>query len=465
MNITKQEVDNLNAVIKLELSEGDYGDKVNQILNDYRKKANMPGFRPGMVPIGMIRKMYGNAVKADEINKVLSSSLYDYIEQNNLEILGNPLPNDEQSNVEDFDKQKDFEFAYDIGLAPQFEISVTAKNKYNQYKIVIDDELLNKNIGDVARRYGSVKEAETSQENDLIQGEFRELGKEEGEGVVHTSTVSLEFLEDEAEKQKLIGKKLGDVVKVNPAKLSKGDTDMAAMLGVQKHELENLSQEFEFQISKIYNLTPAPLEQELFDKIFGEGKISGEEEFRNKIKEELAKALEVDCERKLKKDIYDDLIKKAKMDLPDEFLKRWLKAASKEPIPENIFDEEYEKYADSLRWQLMENKIIKTHELQIQEEEIKAYVRQMVQEQFAMYGQTEMPDEQLDAFGQRILSNEEERNKIYNQLYDKKITEFLKNTCTFKEKEVSYDDFVKLVTEKPSKFNLFNKNFFNKLFK
>jgi len=460
MNVSKEQTGPLNATVKLKVSPNDYKEKVDKVLKDYKRKMKMPGFRPGMVPFGMVKKMYGKAVMADEINKLLADSLYKYIEENSIQILGNPLPKDDDKQSIDFDHQKEFEFEYDLGLAPQFDAKISAKDKFTKYEIQADDKLIDKNINELAKRYGKVSEAETSSENNLLQGEFVEQGKEDG--TKHASTIALEYIEDEKTKKSLVGRKIGDKIILNPRKVSKSDADMAAMLKIEKDAVETVGKNFEFTVSKVFKMEPAPVNQELFDKIFGEGKIKSEAEFRQKMTEELKKELDKEAEWKLKKDIIDSLIEKLKLSLPDEFLKRWLKAASskeenKEPLNDGQIEKEYENYSKGLKWQLIMNKIMKENNINVASDELLNHTKSLLQKQFATYGMPLEDNEKLNEYAQRLLGNKEESQRIHDELVDQKVSSFFKSTFTIKNKAVAYDEFVKLATEKPKKFNLFKK--------
>lgn len=456
MNITRENLDDLNAVLHLKIEESDYKSEVNKILKDYRKRANIPGFRPGNVPFGMIKKMYGKAVLMDELNKLLSNSLNNYIKENEIPVLGQPIPNEESPQI-DLDLQKEFEFKYDLGLAPKFEVELTAKQKFTRYNISIDDALLQKNIDDVAKRFGNMETVDIVEDGDMLQGEFVELDKPEEEAIKHVSTIMLEYIEDEKQKSKFIGLKPGSTIEVDPKKVSKGESDLAAMLGVEKELLPEIGNKFSFTIDKVYRMQPAELTQELFDKIFGPDQVKSEKEFKDKIREELAKNLEVDSGLKLKKDIYDHFISKLKLSLPDDFLKRWIKQSGEEELTEDKLEEEYEKYADSLRWRLIENKIIEKEDLKVEIDEIKGKIRSIINKQFAIYGLPEVDEERIEEMTAEVLQNREEVEKIYGELMDEKIMDKMINTFTIKDKDVTYDEFVKLVTEKPRKFKLFNK--------
>lgn len=460
MDIVQENIDNLNATLSIKIAPADYEAPVKKVLLDYQKKANMPGFRPGKVPFGMIKKMYGNSVLADEINKILVDNLYKHIEDNKLPVLGNPLPKDEDQITIDINNDKDLEFKYDLAFAPEFEVNLTEKDKFNKYKITIDDELINKYIKDIAKRYGKVGENETSTENDMISGEFNELDDKgnllEG-GIKHTSTIALEFVDDKKVQKELLGLKKEETITVDPFKVSKGRADMAAMLNISKPKAEKLTSKFSFTVKHIYSVQPAEVNQELFDKAFGPGSVQSEDEFKVRIADELTKALTEDSDKFLKKEVADSLMDKLKLQLPDAFLKRWLLETNKEKLTAEKVEEEYDEYAKSLRWQLIENKIIENNGIKVSADEAKERAKELFRMQMAQYGYPEVEDEQLEEAAKNILGKQEDAKRIFEDLMERKVLDFMKDTLSLKEKELSFDEFVKLASGKPSKGKILDK--------
>ena len=452
MDITQEKIDDLNAVVKVNLTEADYKEKVANTLKGYRKQAKVPGFRPGMVPMGMINKMYRKSVLAEELNKTAADSVYNYIKENNLEILGNPLPKEGEMKL-DLDKDTSFEFIYDLGLAPKFEMKISEKSKFDLYKIGVDQKLVDKNVADIQKRYGKVSNVEETAMRDMIQGDFKELednGSVKTGGIYHTSTIALEYIEDAKVKKTLVGKKIGDKITVDPHKVSKGGADTAAMLNVDKSLVDDIKSKFEFEVKLIYRVEPAVLNQELFDKAFGKDSVKSEKELKAKISGEISKQLDTDAKRKLKYDITEKLIDKAKLKLPDTFLKRWLLAVN-EKLTQDQLDTEYEDYAKGLRWQLIQNKIFKENDIKVEHEDVMNYTKDLVRQQMVQYGQMEIEDKELDETASRVLQNKEEAQRIYEMLYDTKMMELFENTFKLKNKEVTYDEFVKLASEKKEK--------------
>ncbi len=456
MNVTQEKVDELNAKVTIKVEPADYEPAVKLVIDNHRKQMTLQGFRPGKVPFGVAKKMYGKAVLADELNKILSEKLNEHIRENDLNIIGQPLAEDIQDLQLDFDKT--FEFNYELGLAPNFEVELTAKDKFNHYKIKVDDELVDKYVRDFQRRYGKSTEVDVVGEDDMIYGALYELGKDgkRKEGGVHNhTTIAVDYVENKDAKKKLIGKKKEDTVKVEPAKLAKGDVDLSQMLGISVAELDEVGKEFELVIESIHNIEPHPLNAELFDQVVGPGVAKTEEEFRNKIVIDLEKYLEGDSQKKLRRDIHDKLIERLKLELPDAFLKRWLlqQGSNNEerPITQDDIDREYDDYSRMLRVQLIESQIAKQNDIKVEYPDIVGRVKENIKAQFASFGQQEVEDQMLDQFAQNFLQKEEEVRKVYDQLFDERMNEFYTNNVKLQEKEVTFDEFVKLASSKSGK--------------
>ncbi len=442
MNFTKEKIDELNAVVKVKLGPEDYADRVEKILKDYQRKASVPGFRPGKVPSGMIKKMYGKSILVDEINKILNDSLNGYITENKLEVLGNPLPKRDDAQIIDWDNQKEFEFSYDLGLAPQFEVELSSKETFDYLKVKIEEDTITKYSDDMAKRYGKVANTDVSSENDLLFGDIVELdeaGNAAELGISKSTTLAVDTIKNESLKQQFIGLTKGAKVIVDPNQLSDNKTDIAAMLGITKERADILSNKFSFTLTNISRIQPAELTEEFFGKVYGK-EVTTLEQFREKIREELGQMYAVDSERKLKNDIVLRLVEKLKIDLPDEFLKRWLMAVNDKPIGYEQVSAEYNSYSNGLRWQLIENKILKNNKINISNEELRDYVRGLVNEQFARYNQAVMQPEDLEATVNRVLSNQEEAKKLYERMYDIRLMDLFKSSFTINTKEISVDE-------------------------
>ncbi|PCJ25659.1 MAG: trigger factor [Flavobacteriales bacterium] len=451
MNITKEKVDDLNAVIKVQLNQADYQEKVDKILKDHRKKATIPGFRKGHVPMGMIKKQVGTSILVDEINKILSESLHKFITDEDLNLLGNPLPKIDEQNKIDWETQKDFEFNYEVGIAPEFNVEVVSKLKLDYYKIKVADKDIDKYIGDVAKRYGKMTNPDVAEADDMLFGKFEELdgsGNVKEGGINHSSVIIISAVTDNKLQKSLVGAKANDLFELDPKTVSEHETDQASALGIDVVTLKGVISKFKYTVEKINRVIPAELNQELFDKVYGPNTISDINEFRDKVSKELGKGLSVDADRKLKTDIQDKLIDKLKLKLPNEFLKRWIVESNEKPISADQLEEEYEDYAKGLKWQLIENKIIKNNDIKVTHEEVVEHTKGLLKQQMAGMGLPDNNDDELTETANRVLQNEEEAKNLYMMLYDNKLMELYKSSVKLKEKEVSYEDFMKIVYKK-----------------
>ncbi len=440
MQITKEDIDELNAVIKVKVSPEDYTDKVETQLKNYRKKAAMPGFRPGMVPAGMVKKMYGKSVLAEELNKILNDSLYKFISENKLEVLGNPLPKD--NNKLDFDNDKEFEFAYEVGLAPRINVDVSSNDKLTYYLIKVDEALIDKYVLDMRKRFGKVSNGEISQVEDLLSGDFVELdaaGNIAAGGIFRSTSVFMESMKSEELKRLFVGLKPDEKIKLAADKIKTDAEYFARLLGSTAEKIASV--DLQFTLKTITRMSPADLNQELFDKVYGSGTVNSEAEFRGKIRGELEKMFAHDGDHRFLADAQKYLLEKAKISLPDEFLKKYLHAVNeKKATPEQVA-EEYSRYADHLKWQLIENKVLKDNQVTVTHDEALADVVGSVRREFAKYGKTDAAEEELKQTAEKILAKEEEARKVYDHLYEHKLIELFKKTFTVTEKEVSQEDF------------------------
>lgn len=450
MNISQEKVDDLNAIIKVEVKQADYQEKVDKVLKDHRKNANIPGFRKGKVPMGMIKKQVGVSVVVDEINKVLSESLQKFITDEDLNLLGNPLPKlDEQGSI-DWANQKDFEFTYEVGIAPEFKVDTLSKLKVDYYNIKVAKKDVDKYITDVAKRYGKMSNPDVAEADDMLFGKFEELDGEgnvkEG-GISHSSVLIIEAVTDKKLQKKLVGAKADDIFVLDPKVVSASPNDQAAAIGVDVATLATIISQFKFTVEKINKIIPAELNQELFDKVYGPGVVADEKAFRTKVEEELGKGLSVDADRKLKADVQDKMIEKLKLKLPDAFLKRWIKESNEKPITAEQIEEEYDNYSKGLQWQLIENKLIQDNDIKVSHEEVVEHTKGLLLQQMAGMGLPNNSDEELTETANRVLQNEEEARNLYMMMYDTRLMNVYKEEIKLKEKEISYEDFVKLAYE------------------
>ncbi len=438
MNITKENVDALNAVVKVEISAADYQDKVEAILVDHRKKADIPGFRKGQVPMGMIKKQYGKSIMIDEVNKLLQDSLNNYLVEEKLDILGNPLPRMQEDFNWDAD---DFAFEFELGLVPEFEVKLDAKNKITKYDIVADDELLTKEVENIQKRFGKIVPQETVVEGVAIAGTFvneeRELEKK--------STIELDSIKGKSNQKLFIGAKVGDVIELNTKGLFDDDHKLMGALGLSHDEIHDLDIPVSFTIEEINVTELAEVNQELFDKVFGPDVVKSVEELKEKIKEDAEKQFLTQADQQLLNAVTEYLVENTKFDLPAEFLKKWIAVAGEKPMTPEQASEEYEKSEKGLRYQLIEGKVLKDNDIKLDFQELKDFTKGFVKAQMAQYGQLNPEEKELDDIVQRVLSNQEEAKRLQEQLVSQKLLTFYKEAITFKVKEVNYEGFVKEV--------------------
>ena len=435
MNITRENIDELNAVVKVDIDKEDYSSKVEKILKDYRKNANIPGFRKGHVPMGMVKKQYGKAVLVDEVNKLLQDSLNKYLTEEKLDVLGNPLPK-EQDNL-DWDSET-FTFEFELGLSPQFEVSLDNKEPITYYKIVAGEEMIENQIKTMRKQYGKLTSKDVAEEGDQVAGIF----KNEEEGIDSTTTLPLEKVKN---KEKFIGAKVGDVITLNTKELFEDDHDLMEFLKVEHDKAHGLDVDVEFTVSEINHQELADLDQELFDKLFGTGEVTSVDELKEKIKEDAAKQFEQQSDQQFLNDVTEMLIENTDFDLPKEFLQKWIQTAGEKELSEEEAKEEYEKSEKGLRFQLIEAKLVNEYNLEVKFEDLKAFAIDRIKEQMAQFGQTDPSEKELDDIAARILSRQDEVKRLSEQLMNQKLLELYKEKVNLEEKEVTYEEFVKEV--------------------
>ena len=443
MNITKNDVDSLNAEISITVTPADYETRVNDSLNRAQKQNTMPGFRPGKVPAGLVKKQYGTQILVDELNKLLDSTIQKYINDNNIEILGNPLPK-ENAGV-DFENQKDFEFIYQVGLAPKFSVDLNEKQTFTYKTVKIDDELVEKYVKDVRRNFGKPTNPEVAGEKDVVFVDVNELdekGNIAAGGIYKSTSISYERLKNEEAKSKVLGVKKEDKIIININALYDTAIDKSVSLGIDKDLAETINCNLQLVVKNIARLEDADLNQELFDKVYGEGKITTEEEFKNKIREELGMMFSADADKFLRTEVENNLVEKSNIQLPDTFLKRWLMMANEKPITLEELERDYPNYSKSMKWKLIENKIIRDNEIKVDAEEAKNEAKAFIKSEYARYGQQATEDD-LEKISKDILSKEKEAQRIFENIYSKKVLDLIKEKCTLQTKEVSYEDFFK----------------------
>ncbi len=449
MNIKKDSIDELNAVLTIKIEKTDYEERVENILKDYRRKARFDGFRPGKVPQGLVNKMYRKPVLAEEINKILGESLSKYLVEEKLNILGEPLPNLEKPVNIDWDHDSEFEFSFDIGLAPEINIVISEKDKIPYYKIKIDDTERQKQIDRIQSRFGSFKEAQEVTENEMIKADMVETDKKGNpvaEGiVVEDATISLEFVKDEKIKKKFKGCKPGDQIAVDVKKAFENETDLAALLKIDKDRLATINPDFRVTLKSVSRFEKAEVNPELFDKVYGKDAVKTEEEFMARVDEELRSAFERNSDYKFRLDAKDFYLEKFKQELPGEFLKRWLLHTNDGKVTMDQIEKDFDHFKTDLKWQLIKGKMTRDNELKINEEELLAHVSEVIRQQFVQYyGIGEVPAEMLEKYAKESLNREEDRNRYIESLNENKVYEFIQKTVKLDNKEITLEKFNKL---------------------
>ncbi|MBP1838328.1 trigger factor [Formosa algae] len=438
MNITRENIDALNAVVKVDIAKEDYSDKVEKILTDYRKTANIPGFRKGHVPMGMVKKQYGKAVLVDEVNKLLQDALNKYLTEEKLDVLGQPLPK-AQDGI-DWDAEA-FSFEFELGLTPEFDVELKGKDAITQYNIVADDKMIDEQIERIQKQYGKLIPQDAIEDDSEITGTFKNEEKE----IENTVTLTLDKLKGKANTKKFVGAKVGDVITLKTKGLYSDDHDLMNALKVSHDEAHGLDIEVTFTISEINKREAADLDQELFDKLFGEGTVKSVTELKDKIKEDAEKQFVQQADQKLLNDVTEYLVDNTKFDLPAEFLQKWIQAAGETPLDDAAAKEEYEKSEKSMRYQLIEGKLITANDIQISIDDIKDHAKTMIKAQMAQFGQLNPSEQELDDIAARVLGNQEEARRISEQIVSQRLLDVYKEKANLEVKEVTYENFVKEV--------------------
>ena len=436
MEITRKNIDKLNAVVTVTIEASDYQDQVNKVLTNYRKNANIPGFRKGHIPMGVVKKQFGKAVLVEEVNKLLQQQLNDYLKKEEIDILGNPLP----KNEGDIDwSGTDFTFEFDLGLAPEFKVDVTKKATVH-YQIEADKAMIDNQIKTIQNQYGKLIAKTKAEADDEITGTFLS----ESEEIDHKATFDLNLIKGKKQKDALIGVGVGDRVTLNTKGLFKEQRDLERMLGIDADKAKAIKGSVDFTVAEINTREKAELNQELFDKLFGEGNVSSEKELKARIKEDAERQFVQQSDQKLLNDVIDTLIDNTKFDLPEDFLKRWIQSTGEAKLTFEEAVAEYERSVKGLRYQLIEGKLREENqELQMKFEDLNAYAHEMIKMQMAQYGHPNPSDEEVSGIVARIMSNEEEVRRLSEQLNTKNLLAFFKSNAKLKTKKVTYEQFIK----------------------
>lgn len=446
MNISQENIDDLNAVISIEITQDDYKPVVEDAMKAQAKKANIPGFRQGKVPVSHIKRLYGKSILFDEINRMVSDKLNEYLSENKIEILGQPLPKEEDAQKEyKWDFTDDFEFKYDIGLSPKIDVPFNEDTALTEYVIKADDETLNTRISHLRKSYGKRTNPDVSVDGDMVFGDLKQLDNEEKvmeDGINVSSALRTDLVEDAKIKKSLIGLKKGDVITIDLKKAYNNDV-IAKLLSIDEEEVEQLSSSFELTVKNINRLEEADLDKEFYDKVFGEDVVKTEEEFRARVKEEVESMFVQTATQKLQNDIYNLGMEAVNVEFPDEFLRRWLKTTN-EGLSEQEIEEGYEDFKKNLKWTLIENKIISDNDLQIKYEEVFQATKERLSVQLQLHGQSSFTDEQLGQYAAQLLQDREQANRIFDEVKALKVFDFVKGKAKLEKKEINNDEFMKL---------------------
>jgi trigger factor len=453
MKIAFDCADKINGVLTMTIEQADYQEKVEKTLKEYRKKAQVPGFRPGMVPMGMIKRQYGTAVKVDEVNRLLGEKLYEYIRENKIQMLGDPLPNTEKQVAQDFEKEGDLTFVFDIAVAPEFEAKLSGKDKIAYYTIDVDDKLIGQQVDMYQSQAGEFVKADVFSGNDTITGDLRQLDENgntlEGGITTEAGMVMPAYIKEESQKKLFDGCKTGDIITFNPKKAyPDNDAEVAALLKVKKEDVADLTADFSFQVTEIRHFQPAEVNQALFDRVFGEGNVKDEKEFREKIAEQLKAQFVGSSDYKFMLDVREHLEKKVgKLEFPEALLKRIMLNNNKDK-GEDFVEKNFEASINELKWHLIKEQIVAAQKIEIKDEDLKAVAKNAMRAQFAQYGMSNVPDDVLENYAEEQLKKRENIDNFVDRAIDLKLTEVLKNVVKLDEKAISLDDFNKLLEKK-----------------
>lgn len=453
MEITLQNVNEVSAKLTVKLAAADYEEKVNKSLKTFRQKANIPGFRPGMVPMGLIKKQYGTAIKADEINKLLQEAIYKYIKENNIDVLGEPLPNEEQQKSININADEEMAFEYDLAIAPKFDATLTNEDVIPYYNIKVTDEMIDNQVKMYTQRNGKYESVDNYQKNDMVKGILTELdaeGNVKAEGITVEDAVMLpEYMQDENSKVLFDGAKKDDILTFNPRKAYAGnEAELTSLLKITKEQAADMQSDFTYQITDITRYTEGELTQELFDEVCGEGKVKTEEEFKAKIKSDIQAQFEPESDYRFLIDVREYLMNRiGKLTFADDLLKRIL-LDNREDNDTAKMEEEYPKTIEELQWHLIKEQLIKNADIKIEQKDIIDMAKENVRTQFAQYGMMTVPDDLLENYAKEMLQKKESVQGLADRALDTKLIASLKKAAKLKKKTISAEDFNKLFEEK-----------------
>ena len=450
MKISFENPDKVNGLLTITVEEADYQASVEKTLKDYRKKANYPGFRPGMVPMGLIKKQFGASAKMDAINKLIGEQIYKYMQDNKIQMLGEPLPSEKQE-AQDLEKPAPYTFAFDIAVAPEFKIELNGHNKIDHYTIIVDDALIDRQVEMFTSRNGTYEKAESYEDNDMLKGDLRELdekGNTKEDGItVEAASILPNYIKDEAQKALFNGAKLGDIITLNVSKAFESEAEIASLLKVERDRVKDIKSDFSYQITDIQRYKKHPVDQELFDSLFGKDTVKSEKEFREKIAEGLKEQLAVDADYKFILDVRAYCEKKVgKLEFPDALLKRIMLNNNKDK-GEEFVEKNYEQSIKELTWHLIKEQLVADNQIKVNDEDVLNAAKETARVQFAQYGMNNVPDEYVENYAKEILKKRENVDGLVDRAVDIKLTDALKKVVKLNEKEISLDDFNKMMSE------------------
>ncbi|MBO6144471.1 MAG: trigger factor [Prevotella sp.] len=451
MNITFEAPDKVNGLMTITLEKEDYQGEVDKTLKDYRKRAQVPGFRPGQTPMGMIKRQYGTAVKVDVVNKLLGEKLYEYVQKNNIQMLGEPLPNESQE-PQDIEKDDALTFKFDIAVAPEFKAELTGKDKIDFYNITVDDKLIDQQVEMYQSRGGQYEKVEAydGEQRDMLKGDLRELDADgnvkEGGIEVADAVLMPQYMKVDDQKKLFDGSKLGDVITWNPRKAyPDSDVEVSSLLKIEKDQVAEHTGDFTYQITEISRFVKAEVNQQLFDQVFGEGAVKDEKEFRQKISDQIAQQFKADSDYKFLLDVRAHMEKKVgKLEFPEAILKRVMLNKNQDKGADFV-EKNFEASIKELGWHLIKEQLVAANNIKIEDDDLKAVAKEAARAQFAQYGMSNVPEEYLDNYAQEMLKKRENVDGLVDRAIDVKLTAALKQVVKLNEKSISLEDFQKLL--------------------
>ena len=446
MNVSMQNVDKVSALLTVNIEKADYQETVEKVLKKYRQQANIPGFRKGMVPMSLIKKQFGKSVTAEEVDRLMQEKVNEYIRENKVNMLGMPLPNEEKMQPIDFDTQENFEFVFDIALAPEFKAELTEKDAIDFYTIAVSDEMVNSQVEMYAQRASKYDKVDSYQDRDMVKGLLAELDAEgntkEGGIQVEGAVMMPSYMKNDDQKAIFNGAKVNDVLVFNPSVAYEGNAaELSSLLKIKKEEVEGMKSDFSFQIEEITRAIPAALDQALFDQVFGEGAVKSEDEFRGKIKEGIAAQFVADSNYKFLLDVRNYLMEKVgKLEFPDALLKK-IMLLNNQDKGESFVEENYDKSIEELTWHLIKEQLVEANGIKVEQDDLLAIAKENTRMQFAQYGMMNLPEDMVENYAKDMLKKKENVEGLVNRAVDSKLIVALKGKVALNNKEVSFDEF------------------------